>query len=65
MSYSLLCLIVMLLPYLDKHTLLVAANLDYIDEKGTPRHVSGNLEILFRLKEMEITENKCIQDTLL
>lgn len=55
----------MLLPYWDKHTLLVAAKLDYIDEKGTPQHVSGNLEIQFRLKEMEITENKCTQDTLL
>lgn len=55
----------MLLPYLDKHTLLVSAKLNYIDEKGKTQNVSGNLKVLFRLKEIEIIENNCTQDTLL
>lgn len=55
----------MLLPYLEKHTLLVSAKLNYIDEKGKTQNASGNLKVLFRLKEIEIIENNCTQDTLL
>lgn len=55
----------MLLPYLEKHTLLVSAKLNYIDEKGKTQNASGNLKVLFRLKKIEIIENNCTQDTLL
>lgn len=55
----------MLLPYLDKHLLFASAKINYVDESGKSRYVSGSLKVLFQLKEMEIIDNNCTQDTLL
>ena len=55
----------MLLPYLDKHVLFVTAKINYVDKCGKSLNVSGNMNVLFQLKDVEIVDNNCIQDTLL
>ncbi len=53
----------MLLPYSDKHLTSVLAKVNYIDSEGKPQLCSGDLKILFKLKNLEIIENECTADT--